>query len=284
MVWDRARPAPEELLAQDFDAVVDVARLPSWVRRDVAAWPGAHWVLVSTINVYAEEVPGGSAATLPLLEARDEDVDLGEDPTAYGPMKVACEEAVRAGASSVSVVRPGLIVGPGDPTGRFSYWPARLAASEPGEEVLAPGSPDDAVQVVDVRDLAAWLVDLAEREWSGVVDGVGPVLSMARALAAVAEGVGAEPAWTWVDQETLTAEGVEPWMGPDSVPLWLPRPAYDGMLGHDPEPAREAGLVCRPLAQTAQETAAWLQETTGARVTGIGRERERHLLEGFRGR
>ena len=82
-------------------------------------------------------------------------------------MKVACEQVVLGGAASAMVVRPGLIVGPGDPTGRFTYWPARLGDAAERPEVLAPGSPDDTVQVIDVRDLAAWIVDSAERRQTG---------------------------------------------------------------------------------------------------------------------
>ena len=100
----------------EFDAVVDVARHPSWVRNAVAAYPDAHWVFVSTINVYADDAtPGGTPGTLPLVEAIEEDVDLKEKPEAYGPMKVACERAVLDGAASAMVIRPGLIVGPGGP-------------------------------------------------------------------------------------------------------------------------------------------------------------------------
>jgi 2'-hydroxyisoflavone reductase len=258
------------------DAVVDVARLPSWVRAGVAAYPGAHWVFVSTVSVYADEsTPGGRPGTLPLLEAQPEDGDPAESPQAYGAMKVACEQLVQAGAASATIVRPGLIVGPEDPTGRFSYWPHRLAD---GGEVLAPGSPTDVVQVIDVRDLAAWLVTLCERRTEGVYDGVGPALPIAELLARCAEGVGAEVTWRWVPQEVLEAQGVEPWAGPGSVPLWLPRPAYDGMLAHDAGPAIDAGLAVRPLEETSRDTLAWLAATPDAEVSGIDREREAELL------
>ena len=124
---DRTQPLPD---LGAFDAVVDVARHPSWVRNALAAHAGAHWVFVSTVNVYADDAtPGGTPATLPLVEAIEEDVDLKENPEAYGPMKVTCERIVLDGAASAMVIRPGLIVGPEDPTGRFSYWPRRLAAS-----------------------------------------------------------------------------------------------------------------------------------------------------------
>lgn len=279
VAWDRAEPMPDELSATAYDAVVDVARQPSWVRSAVAATPGAHWVFVSTVNVYADEsVPGGQPTTVPLREPRHEDADLREDPEAYGPMKVACEEIVVAGAASATVVRPGLIVGPGDPTGRFTYWPHRLGELADGDEALAPGAPDHSVQVIDVRDLAAWLVTAAESRTTGTYDGVGPSMRMADLLGQAAEGCGVAPAWTWVPQEFLLEQEVAPWAGPDSVPLWLPRPEYDGMLAHDVGPSLDAGLVTRPIEETARDTLAWLRATPDATVSGIDRARETDLL------
>ena len=165
--WDRADPPPAAVADGGWDAVVDVTRLPSQARTAVAATPYAHWVFVSTISVYADN---SSPATEPLLEPITTDVDLAVDPEAYGGMKVACEQAVQSGATSSVVARPGLIVGPGDPTGRFAHWPQRLAR---GGEVLAPGRPEDVVQVIDVRDLAAWLLVLAEARTTGTYDAVG---------------------------------------------------------------------------------------------------------------
>ena len=142
VVWDRDQPAPAELTDETYDAVVDVARHPSRVRSAVAALPDAHWVFVSTISVYADNsVPGGSPGVTPELEPITEDVDLRENMEAYGPMKVACEQAVLAGTASAMVIRPGLIIGPGDPSGRFTYWPLRLRDAGDGGEVLAPGRP-----------------------------------------------------------------------------------------------------------------------------------------------
>ena len=274
--WDRGEPVPEELAATSYDAVVDVARQPSWVRTAVAAFPSAHWVFVSTVNVYADDAtPGGRPGSLPLREAQHEDVDLAVDPEAYGPMKVACEELVRAGAASWTVVRPGLIVGPADPTGRFTYWPVRLAE---GGEVLAGGDPADLMQVIDVRDLAAWLVTCAEARTPGDFDGVGEVLAMRDLLAAVADGVGAEATLTWVPDDALAEEAVEPWMGPESLPLWVPRPEYDGLGTHDPAPSVAAGLALRPVADTARDTLAWQRSTPDAAVSGMSRQKEAAVL------
>jgi hypothetical protein len=131
---------PPSLAQASFDAVVDVARIPSWVRAAVEAWPDAHWTFVSTVNVYEDEsTPGGTPATLALRSPEHDDVDLAEHPEAYGPMKVACESIVRSSVSRAFVCRPGLIVGPEDPTGRFTYWPARLADAADGDPVLAGG-------------------------------------------------------------------------------------------------------------------------------------------------
>ena len=273
---DRTEPLPD---LGEFDAVVDVARHPSWVKAAVAAYPSAHWVFVSTVNVYADDAtPGGTPATLPLVEPIEEDVDLKEQPEAYGPMKVACERIVLDGAESAMVMRPGLIVGPEDPTGRFSYWPRRLAA---GGEVLAPGDPDDVMQVVDVRDLAAWAVTACEQRTTGVHDGVGEPLPMRDLLARCADGVASEVSFTWVDQAFLQEQGVEPWMGPDAIPLWLPRPEYDGLPAHDVRPSLDAGLTLRPLADTTRDTLAWLEATPDAPVSGISLDRERELIDAW---
>lgn len=286
VVADRDAGLPAALAAERFDAVVDVARKPSHVRTAVAALPDAHWVFVSTINVYADEAtPGGGPGTLPLRPAVGEDLD-SLDPAAYGGMKVACEEAVRAGTASSTVVRPGLIAGPGDPSGRFAYWVARLAraADEPGAQVLAPGDPSDAVQLVDVRDLAAWLVDLAEARADGVYDGVAPPVPLGDLLAEVAAGCGAAPAWRWASHAALEAAGVAPWSGERSLPLWLPRPQYDGIVGHDVAASLAAGLRPRPVAETARDTLAWLRATPRATVTGLTAAQEAEVLRALDGR
>lgn len=244
--WDRADEPPGALSRGTWDAVVDVTRLPSHARRAVAATADAHWVFVSTVSVYADNA---SPAMEPLVEPITDDVDLSVDPEAYGGMKVACEQIVQEQAASWLVARPGLIVGPGDPTGRFAYWPQRLAS---GGEVLAPGRPEDVVQVIDVRDLATWLVDSAGARTTGVYDAVGTPMPLGEMLARTAAGVGKpDPDLTWVDSEFLEAQGVVPWAGENSVPMWLPRPEYDGMLSHDPAPALAAGLRLRPVEETA---------------------------------
>lgn len=283
LVVDRSEPLPEHDWSQ-YDAVVDVGRHPSRVRAAVAAAPDAHWVFVSTISVYSDTaVPGGRPGVTPEHDPIHDDVDLAVNMEAYGPMKVSCEQAVLDGAVSAMVIRPGLIIGPGDPSGRFTYWPVRLRdAATDGQSVLVPGTPDDSVQVIDVRDLAAWIVDSAEQRRTGVVDGIGRVMRFADLLDEVARGVGSEPSYTWAHDEFLTAHEVDAWVGPDSLPMWLPRPEYDGMLAHDADLPREAGLVTRPVAESARDTLAWVDGDENAVRTGISREREAELLEAWR--
>jgi hypothetical protein len=133
------------------------------------------------------------------------------------------------------------------------------------------------VQVVDVRDLAAWLVTCAEQRLPGVVDGVGPVHTWADFLAEVAAGVGADPELVWVDEGRLVELGVTSWMGPGSLPVWLP--ADDGgLLAHDPAPALAAGLRCRPVRETAADVLAWVRSDPGAVLTGMSRAEEQELL------
>jgi hypothetical protein len=140
------------------------------------------------------------------------------------------------------------------------------------------------MQVADVRDLAAWAVTACERRTTGVYDGVGTPMPMAELLAGCAEGVDSTLSFTWVDQEFLEEQGVEPWMGPDSIPLWLPRPEYDGLPAHDVRPSLDAGLTLRPLAETTRDTLAWLEATPDAPVSGIARDREQELLAAWHAR
>lgn len=284
VVVDRDGPFPQALAAGGFDAVVDVSRTPSHVRKAVAALGDAHWVFVSTINVYADDADPAGPGAGRLREPEPDDVPLGT-PEAYGAMKVACERIVLDGAAGAAVVRPGLIAGPGDPSGRFAYWPARMARvrDDGAADVLAPGDPADPVQLVDVRDLAAWIVDLAERRESGVLDGVGPVTPVGDVLDAVARGCGAAPRWRWASRAELEGSDVRPWAGERSLPLWLPRPEYDGLPAHDAGPALAAGLRPRPVEDTACDTLAWLRSTPGADVTGLTADEEAAVLRDLRG-
>ena len=140
-----------------------------------------------------------------------------------------------------------------------------------------PGRPTTWSRSIDVRDLAAWILDAAEGRTTGAFDGVGEIKTLAQLLGEVAAGVGPEPSFTWVDSDFLSAQDVQPWAGEGSIPLWLPRPEYDGMMSHSPEPAIAAGLRLRPVADTARDA-------LGETAIGIGADRERELLEAWHAR
>jgi nucleoside-diphosphate-sugar epimerase len=266
---DRDRPGDLSTLeGQQFDAVVDVARRPSHVRRALAELGDrvGHWTFVSTCSVYADHAtPGQRAESAPLLAAALPGVD-DADGEQYGQCKVAAEEAVVSAGVPAFVCRAGLIVGPEDPSGRFDYWVARLAR---GGEVLAPGRPDDQVQWVDVRDLAGWLVLAGETGLTGTYDGIGAPLPRSQFLDGVAEGVGVTPTLTWVDQDFLAEHGVQPWTGERSLPMWLPLPDYAGFMTRDVSPALLTGLLTRPLIDTARDTLEWLR-TRPDRMLRVG--------------
>jgi nucleoside-diphosphate-sugar epimerase len=272
----------------EFDALVDVSRQPSHVRRAVAelAPRVRHAVYVSSVSAYADHgTPGQRATEGPLLPAAPPEVDDPTDWETYGARKVACEQAVLDGfgADRAFICRAGLIIGPDDVTNRFGYWVSRLAR---GGEVLAPGAPDDLVQYVDVRDLADWLVRAAETRLAGVYDGIGAPVSREHFLTHVAVGVVTAVRLTWVDQEFLLEEGVQPWMGERSLPLWLPLPEYAGFLSRDVSASLEAGLRTRDVAHSARDTLAWLRDlaTAPGRGDGLSPDDEAKLLEKWHSR
>ncbi|MET0838482.1 MAG: NAD-dependent epimerase/dehydratase family protein [Marmoricola sp.] len=270
------RAAPDwSALGGEWDAVVDVARTPGWVADALDHLADAHWTFVSTISVYADHsIPGGTPETLPLLPPVTEDVEQ-DSAESYGSAKVACEQAVQARARAAFVVRPGLIIGPGDPSGRFTYWPERLSE---GGEVLAPESPDRDTQAIDVRDLAAWIVTGAEKQLTGVYDATGEVQRLGDLVDEVAAAVGGGATLLWAPADFLLERGVTYWSGPRALPLWLPEDAR-GMTSHDVSAAFAAGLGTRPVGETAVDTLAWLRATPDAPCTGLSRAEEQDLLD-----
>lgn len=276
------REAPNGLAAleqETFDAVVDIGRHPGQVRRAVAALrPRAgHWTFVSTVSVYADNsIPNQTPTTATMLAPSAPDVEYSTSEN-YGPTKVACEQAVGDGAF---LCRPGLIVGPEDPTGRFTYWPLRLAR---GGETLAGVAPTDMVQVIDVRDLAAWIIHAAETNLTGAIDAVGIPTQTGQFLADIASGIGATPHLTWADRAFLEAQEVRRWAGPRALPLWLPLPENAGFLTRSARPALAAGLTLRPLQQTARDTLAWAQ-AINAQPTGLTAAEEQAILAAWHAR
>lgn len=271
---DRDRPdGLEPLAGERFDAVVDVARISyPWVARalDALADGAAHWTFVSSISAYADSTTVGQQPGAPVLEPKTEQVGEGEeisDPDLYGSIKVASENAVleRLGDRAF-VVRPGLITGPGDRSDRFGYWPARMSR---GGRVLVPDT-DLPTQYIDVRDFADWIVDAAERRLVGLYDAIGPPAPLSEVLAGIAAAVGTDPELVPVAPEALEAAGVQAWMGPKSLPLWLPD-SHAGMGSHDAGPPMAAGLNIRPLDEAA------LGALEHERFLGLDRERRAGL-------
>ncbi|WP_431841662.1 NAD-dependent epimerase/dehydratase family protein [Calidifontibacter indicus] len=283
VVGDRADTRGYADLVGDFDAVVDVARQPRHVRTalDALTMRVDRWLFVSTINVYADVSPSAVDAdeSAPLLPAWD-----GEEwaPEQYGAGKVTCESLVaQAFPSSHLIARAGLLGGPEDVSDRTGYWPLRFAhPSRADGRVLVPHSPDAQVQLIDVRDLARWLVVSAESGTTGVFNANGPSVPLHAAIAA-ARGVAAHTdELVPVPPEWLAAHGVSPWMGERSLPLWVPWPDLAGMMTVDTTAAQRAGLTVRPLPETFIDALAWeLQAGPGrARKAGLSPADEADLI------
>ena len=132
--------------------------------------------------------------------------------------------------------------------------------------------------MIDVRDLAAWIVDAAEAGTTGVFDGTGHAMPRSEFLAEMAAALGVDVTFTWVPQEFLAEQEVEPWAGPRALPVWLPLPEYAGLMTHDVTASYAAGLSTRPIGDTARDTLAWLRATPDAKVSGIGRDDEAEVL------
>ncbi len=268
-----------------WDAVVDTTGyVPRVVRESATRLKGRarRYVFVSSVSAYAEPMEVGADETAPLATLADPEAEALTGET-YGGLKAACERALaEAFGAGTIVVRPGLIVGPHDPTDRFGYWPRRVAA---GGEVLAPGRPAAPAQVIDVRDLGAWMVRLAEKGADGVYNAVGPgaPLPFGMLLELCRRVSGSDARFTWVDEAFLLERGVQPWV---ELPLWVER--KDEAL-HTLSNARalDAGLELRPLADTIRDTLAfereWPPETrprkAGLAMAGpIRADREAELL------
>jgi 2'-hydroxyisoflavone reductase len=263
------------LAGRDFDAVVDTSgRVPRLVTETLAALGDVgHYTFVSTISVYADlSTPPTESSPLAVLQ---EPTEVWEE--AYGELKALCESAVRERFPDAFIPRPGLIVGPWDPTGRFTYWPARLAA---GGRVLAPLPREADTQVIHARDLADWIVRAAEEELGGTYNAVGPVTTRERVLETCRTVAAADAELVWVDPDFLNEQGVEEWM---ELPLWLYDEKYRGMLSVDASPAFAAGLRTRPLEETVRDTLDWAQsaEAPDGYPAGLAREKEQAVLDAW---
>lgn len=257
-----------------WDAAIDLdpTQLPRHTRRRAEKVTDAvgHYVFVSTISVYSDmsrPIDEGS----PLYEPPETEPEEF-DPELYGNLKVGSERALQEiFGDRVAIARAGLIVGPHDPTDRFTYWPRRLAD---GGDVLAPGSQSQPVQFVDARDLGAFLVRLAADRTGGVFNATGPAepLTLGEAL----ERMAGDSHLVWMEDQPILDAGVQPWM---ELPLWLPGDEYAGLCRADVSRAIAAGISFRPLEETARDTLVWSRGAGEQRPT-LSREKEREILAG----
>lgn len=276
------------LEGREWDAVIDNS---GYVPRHVAASAELlservrRYLFVSSVSVYADFSQDGIDEESPVARLEDPAVEEITGAT-YGALKALCEEAAEAALPGrVAVVRPTLIVGPRDPSDRFTFWPVRI---ERGGEVLCPGAPLDPVQYVDVRDLAAFLVTLIERETTGVFNATGPTsgFSIGELLFGCKAVLGGDARWTFVPAEFLAEHGVRPWT---QMPVWVPPVGESrGMGTVSGERARAAGLRYRPFARTVEATLAWWHAQPDERRerlrAGITPEREAEVLGAWRAR
>lgn len=279
---DRDRPAAlVGITGRDWDVVIDLAREPGHARaaaEHLAPW-AARAVYISSTSTYRDHATAGLDENTPVVDP------LGPDRMAsmadYGAAKVACEQAWTAalGPDRVAIVRPGLIAGPGDISDRTGYWPARMA-SDSADPVLVPEGEGQLAAVIDVRDLAAWIVDLARAGICGTFNAVGHPMPLPEHLRLAAQVAGHAGELVAVADAWLLAAGVTPWAGPESLPLWLPDPGYRGFAARSNARAVAHNLRLRPLAATLADTLDWERERTQppVRAAGLSQARERQLL------
>jgi 2'-hydroxyisoflavone reductase len=286
----RIGPGLTPLSVGEWDAAIDTSGyVPRCVRAAAAALAGrvAHYTFVSSLSVYADASRPGIDETAPVATLED---PASEDVKAhYGALKACCEEEIRAVfRDRALIVRPGLIVGPFDPTDRFAYWVARFR--QPGllgarsEAAVVPGPRDRPVQFIDARDLAMWILDGVEAGRAGTFNACSPaglwtMGALVEALVARGRGTGSAPVPAWVDDATLVGCGIVPWTG---LPLWIPATDPESAAFMDFACARALahGLAIRPLAQTIDDTATWLGERDNGDAwrNVMSAEKEREVL------
>jgi 2'-hydroxyisoflavone reductase len=291
LTGDRAVPDYSALEGREWDAVIDnSANVASWVQDATAVLrdKARRYLFVSSISAHKDNSIIGQTEDGPVFTREEYDeviasgAGMGE---AFGPNKAQAErDTFAAFGEGGIVVRPGLIVGPGDRSHRFTYWPVRI---DRGGEVLAPGDGSDFAQIVDVRDLGAFLVKLVEDEASGTYLATGPEapLTMAGMLYGIRAITSADVSFTWVPSPFLLEHEVGGWM---EMPVWVhPSEETRGFSAYDCSKAIAAGLSFRPLADTARDTLDWwkaLSPDLQTMRTGIDPEKEARVLAAWHSR
>lgn len=273
----------DALAGCSWDAVIDTCGyIPRVVRQSakLLASSVSSYAFISSISVYADtSAPGVDEDSLvgTLEDAATEEI-TGET---YGPLKALCEQEVQAALPDRAlIIRPGFIIGPHDPTDRFTYWPHRMAL---GGNVLAPGQPDQPVQVIDARDLAEWTIRLLEQGATGVYNATGPdyLLTLGEILETCKTVSGSDARLVWVTDEFLKENAADSFT---LLPFYLPASSgADGLMGASIAKAVAAGLTFRSLADTVNATLTWdnARPSDDPRKVGLSSDGERELLEKY---
>lgn len=291
LVGDRNTGQLDALKGRKWDVVIDnPTMLPKWVRDvgEILKGNVGQYIFISTISVYRDDLKPGADETAPVATYDGQDAMketrasvVASKFALYGPLKALSEkEAEKWFPGKTCVIRPGLIVGPGDETDRFTYWPVRI---ERGGEVLAPGSPGDPVQFIDARDLAEWTVRMAEQGATGAYNATGPArrLTIGGILDGMKEALNAKATFTFVPADFLEKENVAPWT---DMPVWVPPAGVGGGISAvSNKHALEKGLTFRPLSETVRDTLEWFHQQPKDRQeklrAGITAEREAKVLQ-----
>ena len=273
----------EPLQGRSWDAVIDPSgQTPPSVRASaqLLARKSERYVFISSLSVLADTSQPGADESAPveaLPAGETEEFSIEK----YGALKALCEQATRdAFGERAVIVRPGLIVGPDDPSDRFTYWPHRVAE---GGEVLAPGKPENGIQIIDVRDLAYWTLAMAEGGPSGTYHATSPagMMTMGDVVETSREVAGSDASFTWVPDEFLLEQEVGPWM---ELPLWIPdAPEMRGFYATSVQRAIDAGLRFRPLRDTIRATLDWdrTRPEDTERKAGLDRDKETRVLDAW---
>ncbi len=259
------------LKGKEWDAVIDTSGFVPRVVQQTASFLSGNcesYTFISSVSVYRDFKTPDITEEYPLANLEDpSDEDYTGD--AYGPLKALCEYEIQKNfAGKVLVIRPGLIVGPNDPTDRFTYWPWRVSL---GGKVLAPDPPSANLQFIDVRDLADFIIKRIEEKSEGVYNVTGPKkpATFGSLLVACREASMSEATFVWANEHFLLKEGVQPW---SDLPLWVPSsdPNFTGFYNINITKALKAGLNFRPLSQTVTDTLTWLKTKPGSRKLKVG--------------
>ncbi len=280
----------KSLEGRTWDVVIDnPTTLPFWVRDAGRVLERAtqHYIFISTISVYADASKPGRDENTPQLRYQGADAMAETQQAAgrlYGQLKAVSEaEAEKWFPRKTTVIRPGLIVGPGDTTGRFTYWPVRI---DRGGEVLAPNSSEDPAQIIDARDLAEWTIRMAETKTTGIYNATGPSapMTIGAMLDGIKTAIGSNATLTWVPAAFLAQHEVRGW---SHLPVWMPPSADNaGFARVGIQRALDNGLTFRPLTETARATLDWYRSQPADRqVTLLGNsikpEKEKAVLEAW---